>query len=175
MSAIVLFMAGIAAIAGWWLSQQGLAAKPCAVLGPPDGQELYDQWEAYDGFVESADTLMIADAPEEGPAWMLSLENRWFQCMVRHLGGPLWMTDATDGIRAGMSTRPNGLSNGLSRRRSARVLTTFARVWMELRNLGQKKGAVRTIQVIGTQLASKTCCNRAVGRVELRLEFSPAI
>jgi hypothetical protein len=68
-SAIILFMAGIAAIAGWWLSQQGLAAKPCAVLGPPDGQELYDQWEAYDGFVESADTLMIADAPEEGPGF----------------------------------------------------------------------------------------------------------
>ena len=28
MSAIILFMAGIATIAGWWLSQQGLAAKP---------------------------------------------------------------------------------------------------------------------------------------------------
>ena len=28
MSAIILYMAGIAAIAGWWLSQQGLAAKP---------------------------------------------------------------------------------------------------------------------------------------------------
>lgn len=28
MSAIVLFMAGIAAIAGWWLSHQRLAAKP---------------------------------------------------------------------------------------------------------------------------------------------------
>src|SRR3979490_1512108 len=28
MSAIILFMAGIAAIAGWWLSQQGLGAKP---------------------------------------------------------------------------------------------------------------------------------------------------
>jgi cytochrome c oxidase subunit 3 len=28
MSAIILFMAGIAAIAGWWLSQQGLTAKP---------------------------------------------------------------------------------------------------------------------------------------------------
>jgi cytochrome c oxidase subunit 3 len=27
-SAIILFMAGIAAIAAWWLSQQGLAAKP---------------------------------------------------------------------------------------------------------------------------------------------------
>src|SRR5260370_19240397 len=28
MSAIILFMAGIAAIAGWWLSQQGLGTKP---------------------------------------------------------------------------------------------------------------------------------------------------
>src|SRR3954465_79436 len=28
MSATLLFMAGIAAIAGWWLSQQGLMAKP---------------------------------------------------------------------------------------------------------------------------------------------------
>ncbi|HYS46389.1 MAG TPA: hypothetical protein VEM35_08110, partial [Rhizomicrobium sp.] len=28
MSAIILFMAGIAAIAGWWLSQQRLTAKP---------------------------------------------------------------------------------------------------------------------------------------------------
>jgi cytochrome c oxidase subunit III len=28
MSAIILFMAGIAAIAAWWLSHQGLAAKP---------------------------------------------------------------------------------------------------------------------------------------------------
>jgi cytochrome c oxidase subunit 3 len=28
MSAVILFMAGIAAIAGWWLSQQGLTAKP---------------------------------------------------------------------------------------------------------------------------------------------------
>src|SRR6202163_2404648 len=28
MSAIILFMAGMAAIAGWWLSQQRLTAKP---------------------------------------------------------------------------------------------------------------------------------------------------
>ncbi len=28
MTAIILFMAGLAAIAGWWLSQQRLAAKP---------------------------------------------------------------------------------------------------------------------------------------------------
>src|ERR1700694_6306455 len=28
MSAIILFMAGVAAIAGWWLSQQRLTSKP---------------------------------------------------------------------------------------------------------------------------------------------------
>ena len=36
MSAIILFMAGIAAIAGWWLSQQRLAAKPWLEEGPID-------------------------------------------------------------------------------------------------------------------------------------------
>ncbi len=34
MSAIILFMAGIAAIAGWWLSQQRLTAKPWLEEGP---------------------------------------------------------------------------------------------------------------------------------------------
>ncbi len=77
-----------------------------AVLGPPDGQELFDEWQAYDNLVERADALMIADAPEEGPAWMLSLEKRWFQCTVRHLCGPLHIADAAEGIRAGMSGSP---------------------------------------------------------------------
>ena len=77
-----------------------------AVLGPPDGQELPEQWEGYDDLVESADSLMIADAPKQGPAWLLSLGNRWTRCTVRHSGGSLWISDATDGIRAGMSGSP---------------------------------------------------------------------
>ncbi len=77
-----------------------------AVLGPPDGQELFEQWEAYDNLVQSAHTLMIADAPKQGPAWLLSLDNRWLRCTVRHSGGSLWISDATDGIRAGMSGSP---------------------------------------------------------------------
>jgi cytochrome c oxidase subunit 3 len=36
MSAIIVFMAGIAAIAGWWLSQQRLAAKPWLEEGAID-------------------------------------------------------------------------------------------------------------------------------------------
>ena len=37
---------------------------------------------------------------------MLSLDNRWFKCTVRHSGGALWISDATDGIGAGMSGSP---------------------------------------------------------------------
>jgi len=52
------------------VSAECLFADPIgdiAVLGPPDGQELPDLWEAYDRLVESADTLMIADAPKQVP------------------------------------------------------------------------------------------------------------
>jgi hypothetical protein len=77
-----------------------------AVIGPPDGQELPDQYEAYENLVESANPLMIADAPKQGPAWLLSLDNRWFRCTVRHSGGSLWISNAIDGISAGMSGSP---------------------------------------------------------------------
>jgi V8-like Glu-specific endopeptidase len=36
---------------------------------------------------------------------MLSLDKRWFKCTVRHSGGALWISDATD-IGAGMSGSP---------------------------------------------------------------------
>jgi hypothetical protein len=68
--------------------------------------ELPDQYEAYENLVENVDPLTIADAPRQGPAWLLSLDNRWTRCTVRHLGGSLWISDATDGILAGMSGSP---------------------------------------------------------------------
>jgi hypothetical protein len=45
-----------------------------AILGPPDDQELSNQWEQYDELVGSLDPISVADAPEETPAWLLSLE-----------------------------------------------------------------------------------------------------
>lgn len=77
-----------------------------AVLGPPDGQEFFDECEAYETLMDAATVLPIADAPRDGPAWLLSLAGRWFRCNVRHGGGRLWISDAADGIVGGMSGSP---------------------------------------------------------------------
>jgi hypothetical protein len=83
-----------------------------AVLGPPDDQDLSDEYDRYDNLVESLETILVADAPEETTAWLLSLDKRWCRCVVRHVGGPLWFSDAADGIHGGMSGSPVLLSDG---------------------------------------------------------------
>ena len=41
------------------------------------------------------------------PGRLLSLDGRrWFSCTIRHLGGPLWITHAAEGIRNEMSGSP---------------------------------------------------------------------
>ena len=66
-----------------------------AVLGSPDGQELSQQADAYEALVEAATPLAVAEPPSkesipdlwtmrECPAFLLSLNNQWFQCTVRH-------------------------------------------------------------------------------------------
>jgi hypothetical protein len=82
-----------------------------AVLGPPDEQALSKEREAYDMFVNSLVPLPIADVPEGAPAWVLSLDNQWNECIVRHYStgpkkGALWIFDARAGIRGGMSGSP---------------------------------------------------------------------
>jgi Trypsin-like peptidase domain len=78
-----------------------------AVLGCPDNQELWNEAEAYESLTESAEALAIADAPEQGHGWMLSLEGRWFRCAVRYSrDGPLWISDAEQRIAGGMSGSP---------------------------------------------------------------------
>jgi hypothetical protein len=83
-----------------------------AILGPPDSQELSNRWEQYNELVDSLDPISVADAPEDTPAWLLSLDKQWRQCMVRHVGGPLWFYDAKDGIHPGMSGSPVLLGDG---------------------------------------------------------------
>jgi hypothetical protein len=77
-----------------------------AVLGPPDGQQQPDECEAYETLVDAAATLKIADASQNGPAWLLSLDGRWCRCTVRHNGSMLWISNAADGIVGGMSGSP---------------------------------------------------------------------
>ena len=73
-----------------------------AVLGPPDGQELYDEWGAYERLVEEHVPLPIDDL-QDAPARLLSLDGQWFPCRVRHYGGRYVISEAAMGIRGGMS------------------------------------------------------------------------
>jgi hypothetical protein len=60
-----------------------------AVLGAPDDQELFEEYAAYETFVEQVGRIPIAplrlplqarDAERTSSAWMLPLEGDWFAC-----------------------------------------------------------------------------------------------
>jgi hypothetical protein len=86
-----------------------------AVLGSPDDQELWQRAEAYEALVGDATPFSIAKAPlNEGSAWLYSLDCRWFSCKVeQYSGGPLWITQASEPIRGGMSGSPIRIADGL--------------------------------------------------------------
>jgi hypothetical protein len=77
-----------------------------AVLGPPDSQDLSDKYRNYEALVGSHRTIKIAPAKTEEGAWLLSLANAWGKCTSVQNDGPLWLSDAVDGIHAGMSGSP---------------------------------------------------------------------
>jgi len=83
-----------------------------AVLGEPDDQVFAEQYLAYEALIKASGVLRIADAPQRAPARLLSLDGEWFDCKVQHNDGPLWVTDATQGIRGGMSGSPILADNG---------------------------------------------------------------
>jgi hypothetical protein len=86
-----------------------------AILGPPDEQEpeLSGHYEAYVSLVDSAEVLEISKPKQECQAFLLSLENAWFKCRVKHhTGGPLWISNAAQGIVGGMSGSPIIAKNG---------------------------------------------------------------
>ena len=54
-----------------------------AVLGGPDGQELYEKARVYDTLVDSVKPLVIADAPQgEATAYLMSLDGERRKCTV---------------------------------------------------------------------------------------------
>lgn len=83
-----------------------------AVLISPDDEELSDDFDAYEAPTESLKPLRIADAPEEGRAWLLSLKDEWLSCSFRRnnigraLIGPLCIGDLEHPIEVGMSGSP---------------------------------------------------------------------
>ena len=102
-----------------------------AILGSPDSQEWSDQADKYKALVEAATSVAVAEPPSqpiaeeiarlaelrlservqwamrECPAFLLSLNNRWFPCRVQHApNNMLWISDAADEIAGGMSGSP---------------------------------------------------------------------
>ena len=82
------------------------------MLGGPDDQELYNQCEAYEEFVESLTPFVIADAEKEGEALLLSLDNQWFSARYQRINlRPLWVKPSQPVLR-GMSGSPILNGNG---------------------------------------------------------------
>jgi hypothetical protein len=97
-----------------------------AVLGEPDGQELYQEWEAFNALVGASTPLPIGGVeltrepitlpssgevipgPPEGKerGCMLSITGEWFACEVRALSRTLVIENAAQRIAAGMSGSP---------------------------------------------------------------------
>jgi hypothetical protein len=100
-----------------------------AVVGPPDGQELWDEWKDYQALIEGrklpvGDVALIRELREitipgherytilgnpEGQcsAWMLALSGEWFRCDVKAFSRALMATSTCDQhIVGGMSGSP---------------------------------------------------------------------
>ena len=89
---------------------QCLFADPIAdiaVLGSPDGQGLPDEAKAYEVLLKSATPLSIADGPEQGRGWVLSLERHWLRCTVQIINdGSLWIPNTSPHVVPGMAGSP---------------------------------------------------------------------
>jgi hypothetical protein len=92
-----------------------------AVFGEPDSQELGDRVGAYRQLTDSAAPFALSrlrfPRPRHRPseareAMMLSLDGEWFACRVVSLHRSLWIEDAAQPIRGGMSGSPIILPDG---------------------------------------------------------------
>jgi hypothetical protein len=64
-------------------------AADLAVLAPPDSQELESKYDAHRAFVDGVGSLTISNPSRRGLGYLLSLDERWLPCDVRHQNGPL--------------------------------------------------------------------------------------
>jgi hypothetical protein len=83
-----------------------------AVLGPPDNQSLGERANAYEALVDSVSPFTISGVPVEATASLISLAGEMISCVVRHSGGPLWISKLSHSIQGGMSGSPILAPNG---------------------------------------------------------------
>jgi hypothetical protein len=96
---------------------QCLFADPVAdiaVLGTPDNQALFKEAEAYEELVNQAEPLSMRPCQDpdsfriiEEEGWLFELDaSHWFRCTVESIKQDLWVTNAAEPIRGGMSGSP---------------------------------------------------------------------
>ena len=76
-----------------------------AVLAKPDDQALREDAEAYINLIGELPALPVAEAPEKGRGWLLTLDGKWVACDVQNVGR-LWISNAAEPIIGGMSGSP---------------------------------------------------------------------
>jgi hypothetical protein len=77
-----------------------------AVLGAPDNQSLPDQFQAYRDFIGEAVPLSLRRVRDGEQGWLFALDGQhWFTCRVEDLSR-IWVMEATEPIRCGMSGSP---------------------------------------------------------------------
>ena len=92
------------------------AVADIAVLGEPDGQVFENADCAFREFIDATGVLPLSkrDIVEPVTGWLLSLDGRWTACTLapRRFRAGSWISEATDGIVAGMSGSPILLEDG---------------------------------------------------------------
>jgi len=78
-----------------------------AVLGEPDEQSLFEEWEQYDALVTNSRAFSVSDAPERGRGWALAkaAREKWLECELKREGDGLLVVSGLE-FSPGMSGSP---------------------------------------------------------------------
>lgn len=83
-----------------------------AVLGPAEHEDLSKEHVRYCEMLDDLIAFSIGEAPGTGSARMFSLQKTWFSSKVERVHDGLWISDATESIKGGMSGSPICLDEG---------------------------------------------------------------
>jgi hypothetical protein len=82
-----------------------------AVLGPPDGQDFYDEVEPWERLIDGGSPLRIGDVADGASVWLLGLDGEWQRAKATVCGRNIWIEGARR-LEAGMSGSPILAENG---------------------------------------------------------------
>lgn len=63
-----------------------------AILGEPDGDRFYDEWEAYNAFFEDRPALTIGTLDHPTQGWLLTLNGEWIEVAVDITKSRTWLS-----------------------------------------------------------------------------------